>query len=438
MEKSRLEDVLAVPLPAAEPGASLERTARRGFLARGAALTAGLVTAGASVAARAAETGAATLPVWSRAPGTPMRGYGTPSRFEEPVQRAANSGYPTVSPGTGSSLTPLQSLEGTITPSGLHFERHHSGVPAIDPAQHRLLIHGMVRRSLNFSPQALARYPMVSRVCFVECSGNSSRNTGPQPLQVTCGTIHGLLSCSEWTGVPLALLLEEAGVDAAAKWLVAEGADSAAMNRSVPLDKAFDDAMIALYQNGERIRPEQGYPMRLLLPGWEGNMNVKWLRQLKLTAEPAHTKDETSKYSDLQRDGKSQQFTFLLGVKSTITRPSFGMTMEGPGLYEISGVAWSGSGRIARVEVSTDGGASWKDARLQGPVLSKSVTRFHMPWEWNGAPASLQSRAIDEKGNVQPARKTWTAQYSPGHRYHYNAIQTWGVQADGSISNVYL
>ncbi|HEX2830243.1 MAG TPA: sulfite dehydrogenase [Burkholderiales bacterium] len=409
-----------------------ERADRRNFLARSAALTAGVVTASASAA-----TGSEALPAWSRAPGTPLRAYGMPSKFEEPVKRVVTSGYPTVSPGTGSSLTPLQLLDGTITPAGVHFERHHSGVPDIDPKAHRLVIHGLVKRALTFSPATLDRYPMVSRVHFVECAGNSSRNTGPQPLQVTCGTIHGLLSNSEWTGVPLSILLEEAGVDPAAKWIYAEGADSAAMSRSVPLDKCMDDAVIALYQNGERIRPEQGYPMRLLLPGWEGNMNVKWLRQLKLTEGPQHSKDETSKYSDLMPDGKSQQFTFVLGVKSTITRPSWGMTMQGPGLYEISGVAWSGAGRITRVEVSADGGATWKDARLSGPSLTKSVTRFRLPWEWSGQPALLQSRATDDKGNVQPGRKAWTALYSPGNRYHNNAIQTWSVKADGSIDNVY-
>lgn len=412
--------------------------ARRAFLARGAALTAGLVASAAPVAARAAQTPPADLPAWSKAPGTPMRAYGTPSRFEEPVRRIVASGYPKVSPGTGSSLTPLQALQGTITPSGLHFERHHSGVPDIDPLRHRLVIHGLVRRPLAFSVDALSRYPLVTRTWFVECAGNSGRNTLPEALQVSCGMIHGLVSTSEWTGVPLSMLLEEAGVDASAKWLLADGADSAAMSRSVPLDKALDDAIIALYQNGERIRPEQGYPMRLLLPGWEGNMSVKWLRQLKLVTEPHHTKDETSKYSDLMPDGKSQQFTFVLGVKSTITHPSFGMTMEGRGLYEISGIAWSGSGRIARVEVSADGGATWKEARLQGPVLSKSVTRFRLPWDWNGEPALLQSRATDEKGNVQPGRKAWTALYSPGNRYHHNAIQTWRINADGSIANVYL
>lgn len=422
----------------AGPEQSPNERERRTFLARSAALTAGLVASGASVAARAAETSSAELPPWSKAPGAPMRAYGAPSRFEEPVKRVVASGYPTVSPGTGSSLTPLQTLQGSITPSGLHFERHHSGVPDIDPARHRLVIHGLVRRPLAFSVEALSRYPLVTRTHFIECAGNSSRNTGPEPLQVSCGMIHGLLSTSEWTGVPLSVLLEEAGVDASAKWLLADGADSAAMSRSVPLDKALDDAMVALYQNGERIRPEQGYPMRLLLPGWEGNMNVKWLRQLKLVAEPQHTKDETSKYSDLLHDGKSQQFTFVLGVKSTITHPSFGMTVHAHAPSEISGVSWSGSGRIARVEVSADGGATWNEARLQGPVLSKAVTRFRLPWEWHGEPVALQSRATDEKGNVQPSRNAWNAVYSPGNRYHNNAIQTWRVNADGSIANVYL
>jgi sulfane dehydrogenase subunit SoxC len=310
-------------------------------------------------------------------------------------------------------------------------------VPDIDPLHHRLIVHGLVRRPLKFSLDALSRYPLVTRTWFIECAGNSGRNTGPEPLQVSCGMIHGLVSASEWTGVPVALLLEEAGIGATAKWVVADGADSAAMSRSIPIDKMLDDAIIGLYQNGERLRPEQGYPMRLLLPGWEGNMNVKWLRQLKLVDEPHHTKDETSKYSDLMPDGKSRQFTFVLGVKSVITRPSFGMTMSGSGLHEISGLAWSGAGRITRVDVSTDGGATWSAARLQAPVLPKSVTRFRLPWEWRGEPALLQSRAVDDKGNVQPTRNAWTALYSPANRYHNNAIQTWNVKADGSITNVY-
>jgi sulfane dehydrogenase subunit SoxC len=410
---------------------------RRTFLARSAGL-AGAAAAGLG-AAEAAAQGLESVPPWMQTMGAPMRGYGQPSKFEAKVLRPTATGYATVTPGAGASRTPLQDLEGTITPNGLHFEHHHNGVPDIDPAKHPLLVHGLVARPLTFSVAALSRYPMVSRICFVECAGNSRLNTQPpKPLQATAGAIHGLASCSEWTGVPLALLLSEAGIAPGAQWLLAEGADAAAMSRSVPLAKALDDALVALYQNGERIRPEQGYPMRLLLPGWEGNMNVKWLRRIKLTTGPTHTKDETSKYSDLLPDGKAHQFTFEQGVKSLITFPSFGRNLDGRGLYEISGLAWSGAGRVAKVEISTDGGATWREAALQRPIFPKSFTRFRLPWDWNGSPATLQSRAIDEKGNVQPTRATWIARYAPGQAYHSNAIQAWGIAADGRVSNVHI
>jgi sulfane dehydrogenase subunit SoxC len=412
-------------------------TGRRAFLARSAGIAGAAAAGFAAKAARAAEEAPPGMPRWMQTPGAPMRGYGQPSRFEEPVKRFVAQPY-AVAPGTGPSFTPLESLNGTITPSGLHFERHHNGVPDINPAEHQLLIHGMVRRPLVFTMEALARYPLTSRVCFIECAGNSGRNTAPKPPQASCGAIHGLISCAEWTGVPLVTLLNEAGIDARASWLLAEGADAAAMSRSVPLEKALDDAMIGLYQNGERLRPEQGYPARLLLPGWEGNMNVKWLRRIKVTDGPTHTKDETSKYSDLMPDGKARQFTFEMGVKSVITQPAGGLRMQGPGAYEISGIAWSGAGKISKVEVSIDGGTSWRDALLQEPVFSKSATRFRLPWQWNGQRAFLQSRATDEKGGVQPARAAWLAQYAPGQRYHNNMIQTWAIEADGSISNVYL
>jgi sulfane dehydrogenase subunit SoxC len=404
---------------------------RRRFLTHGASV-AGLAAGGVAVTAAAQE-----VPPWMKTMGTPMRNYGSPSSFEKAVQRPFASGYASVTPGAGSSRTPHQSLEGTITPSGLHFERHHNGVPDIDPGKHELLIHGLVNRPLVFNLAALSRYPMISRVHFVECAGNSGGNSQPKPMQGTAGAIHGLASASEWTGVPLSLLLNEAGLQAGASWVLAEGADAAVMSRSVPISKCMDDAMVGLYQNGERVRPEQGYPMRLLLPGWEGNMNVKWLRRLKVTNEPMHTKDETSKYTDLQTDGKARQFTFELGVKSLITFPSFGHKLDRNGLYEISGIAWSGAGRIARVEVSADGGATWRDAQLQGPIFSKSFTRFRLPWEWAGTAHVLQSRATDEKGNVQPTRAAFTAQYAPGMNYHNHYIQSWAIAADGSISNVY-
>ncbi len=422
---------VAAPVPATV--AALTDHKRRRFLTRSASVAGTLAASGVAVNAAAQE-----VPAWMKTPGAPMRAYGTPSKFEASVRRPFGSGYASVSPATGSSRTPHQALEGTITPNGLHFERHHNGVPDIDPAQHELLIHGLVTRPLVFDLASLSRYPMISRTCFIECAGNSGGNAGAKPPQGTAGAIHGLASVSEWTGVPLSLLLNEAGIAAGAQWVIAEGADSAAMTRSVPLSKIMDDAMVALYQNGERVRPEQGYPMRLLLPGWEGNMCVKWLRRIKLTDGPTHSKDETSKYSDLQADGKARQFTFELGVKSIITFPSFGHKLERHGLYELSGLAWSGAGRISRVEVSADGGASWRDANLQGPILSKSFTRFRLPWEWHGTAAVLQSRAIDEKGNVQPPRKAFVSQYVPGMNYHNHYIQTWAIAADGSISNVFV
>jgi len=285
--------------------------------------------------------------------------------------------------------------------------------------------------------EALWSYPMTTRTHFVECSGNSSRALAPQPAQVPAGAMHGNIACSEWTGVPLRMLLEEAGLLPQAKWLLAEGADSAHMSRSIPIDKALDDAMIALYQNGERLRPEQGYPVRLLLPGWEGNMSVKWLRRLKATEGPTHTKDETSKYTDLLPDGRALQFTFEMGVKSVITKPSSTMKLPRTGFYEISGIAWSGAGRIRRVEVSTDGGATWAEAALIGEERPKSLVRFRLPWEWTGGEAVLQSRATDEKGQVQPARKAWLAQYSV-NPYHNNSIVSWSVGADGGVKNVYV
>jgi sulfane dehydrogenase subunit SoxC len=339
--------------------------------------------------------------------------------------------------GSGGSRTPLEHLEGMITPSALHFERHHNGIPNIDPKEHRLLIHGLVDRPLFFDLESLSRYPLVSRIQFLECSGNSAGLNSPEPPQQTVGALHGLVSCSDWTGVPLSILLDDAGVQPEGRWILAEGADAAAMSRSVPMDKVMDDSLIAIYQNGERLRPAQGYPMRLFLPGWEGNASVKWLRRIKVTDQPTMTKDETSKYSDTYPDGHSTLFTFEMGVKSVITSPSGGQRMAGPGLYQISGLAWSGAGRIRRVEVSADGGRSWGEAQLTEPVLSKALVRFRMPWRWDGGPVVLQSRAIDERGAAQPTRAALLAERGTNYRYHYHAIQSWGVSKAGEVSNVY-
>ncbi len=406
----------------------------RRALLRGALFGAGIAAAAAGVV-DAQDIVGADAPEWMKTPGRSFSAYGTPSKWAEKVQRilAVAPGRP----GTGVSRTPLHLMEGTITPAGLHFERHHNGIPDIDPSRHELLIHGMVKRPLAFSMDALMRYPMETRIHFVECAGNSGAYGAPQPVQGTAGEINGLLSCSEWTGVRLSTLLAEAGVNKEAKWVIAEGGDAAAMSRSIPLEKCMDDAMIALYQNGEAIRPEQGFPMRLLLPGFEGNMNVKWLRRLNVIDAPVEARDETSHYTELMPGGKARQFMFAMAAKSVIVKPSLGMTMKGAGLYEISGLAWSGAGRISKVEVSADGGKTWAPAALTGPVLPKAVTRFRLPWHWDGRPSTLMSRATDEAGDTQPTRAAWVAQFAPGQGYHNNGIQSWSVEADGTVKNVY-
>jgi sulfane dehydrogenase subunit SoxC len=412
-----------------------DRMNRRRFLKQTAILASasGLV---ATPMAPAAATEPPDIAPSMRVPGAGMSEYGSPAKYEKGVTRTLIRSQPGTT-GSGASRTPLEALEGVITPSGLHFERHHSGVPEIDPASHRLLVHGMVKRPLLFSVDALLRYPMVSRIHFLECSGNSQVMYQPTPPNLTAGQAHGLVSCSEWTGVPLKLLLAEAGADPAAAWLLAEGADAAAMSRSIPMAKAMDDAMLALFQNGERLRPENGYPVRLFLPGYEGNMSVKWLRRIKVTSTPTMTKDETSRYTDLQADGKSLMFTYPMEVKSLITRPSPGLTLRGPGVQEISGLAWSGNGTIARVEIATDGGRAWTRADLAAPILPRALTRFRLAWKWDGQPAVLKSRAIDDSGAVQPEREKFIAEHGNKAIFHFNGIVAWGVQANGEVKHVY-
>ena len=408
---------------------------KRRFIKQGV----GLLAAGGLVAAGEKRADAAEppeIPPSMKVPGAGMGEYGTPAKYESKVTRTLIRSQPGTT-GSGASRTPLESLEGMITPSGLHFERHHSGVPDIDPAQHRLLVHGLVKRPLLFTVDALLRYPMVSRIHFLECAGNSQLLYQSAPPNLTAGQAHGLVSCSEWTGVPLRLLLEEAGIDRNAPWILAEGADAAAMSRSIPVAKAMDDAILALFQNGERLRPENGYPVRLFLPGWEGNMSVKWLRRLKVVAAPVMTKDETSRYTDLQADGKSLMFTYPMEVKSVITTPSHGMTLPGAGLHQISGIAWSGNGAIKKVDVSTDGGRTWVDAPLVAPVLPRALTRFRLPWRWDGAAAVLKSRATDDTGAVQPEREKFITEHGNNAIFHFNGIQAWGVAANGEVKLVY-
>ena len=355
--------------------------------------------------------------------------------FEAGVVRRERSGrspYPTRQAAI--SLTPLQDLHGIITPNGLHYERHHAGVPTIDPSEHRLIIHGLVERPMIFTMEDIQRFPQVSRIHFLECSGNT-QNWGQPAPELTVQDTHGLISCCEWSGVWLKTVLNEIGVKPEASWMLAEGADAAAMTRSIPIEKVFDDAILAYSQNGERLRPEQGFPLRLLLPGYEGNTSVKWLRRLKFGAAPWQTREETSKYTSIMPDGTVRQFNFVMEAKSVITSPSGGRKLDGPGFHEISGIAWSGRGKIARVEVSADRGASWAEAVLQEPILSKCLTRFRYPWRWSGTPAALASRATDESGFVQPSREALLKQRDARSYYHDNAIQTWNVAASGAVTN---
>jgi sulfane dehydrogenase subunit SoxC len=362
-------------------------------------------------------------------------GYGSRSQFEREVRW--------YTPTKTASFTPMQSGYGIVTPSGLHYERHHAGIPNIDPAKHRLIIHGLVDRPMKYSLADLKRFPNVSRTYFLECSGT----TGRELMKVTEPTVqrsHGLVSTSEWTGVPLSTLLKQTGLKPDAAWVLAEGADAAVMTRSVPLDKCLSDALIVFAQNGEAVRPEQGYPMRLFLPGWEGNISIKWLRRLEVSDKPFYTREETSKYTDLiTKTGKARIFTFTMEAKSVITFPSGEMKLPGAGFYEITGLAWSGRGKIARVEVSLDGGKTWSLATLQDPVLPICQTRFRFPWIWEGQPAVIQSRATDETGYTQPTHQQLIAERGPleppagAQFYHMNAIQSWGIAADGSVKNVH-
>src|SRR6266536_2666647 len=409
-------------------GSPVGSAAGNGLLDRRIFLSSGLAVLGAAGGLTLGSPGVARAEVPSsmQYPGNPLSGYGVPAKYESKVTRVLIRSQPGTT-GSGASRSPLEALEGMVTPSGLHFERHHSGVPDIDPEQHRLLIHGMVKRPLIFTMDALLRYPMLSRIHFMECSGNSQLMYGPNPPPLRAGEIHGLVSCTEWTGVSLRMLLEEAGADPAASWLLAAGAAAAAMSRSVPMAKAMDDALIALYQNGERLRPENGYPVRLFLPGYEGNMSVKWLRRIKVTPTPTMTKDETSRYTDLQADGKALMFTYPMQVKSLITRPSPGVGVKGAGLHEISGIAWSGNGTIRKVEVSTDGGQTWTDAELVPPILPRATTRFRRAWRWEGNPTVLKARATDDTGDVQPTRDKVLADHGSNVIFHYSGIVAWSV-----------
>jgi len=397
--------------------------------------------AGGALFSRAAQADDAFPPKdapWTQSlgPGIVDKPYGQPSPFVKDVIRR-NVPWLTASKESSVSFSPIQDLNGIITPNGLFFERYHAGRPEVDPAQHRLMIHGLVERPIVLTMRDIERFPSVSRIHFLECPANGGmewRAAQLNSLQFT----HGMVSCAEWTGVKLSTLLEEVGVKKEAKWVLVEGADGAHMTRSLPLDKCLDDVLVVYAQNGEALRPEQGFPLRLFVPGWEGNVSVKWLRRIKLGDQPWYTREETSKYTDLMPDGTSRGFTWVNDAKSVITFPCPEKPLSGAGIYEIRGLAWSGTGKIKAVDVSFDGGVNWQRAELKDPVLTKALTRFTLPWRWDGKPALLESRAVDETGYVQPTIAQLRKQRGTNSIYHNNGIQTWQVKPDGSIHDVQL
>jgi sulfane dehydrogenase subunit SoxC len=424
--------------PASTPESPQQEPSRRRFLKGGITLSAALV-AGTVVPLTGQTQTAPDDP--SKVLGGPLRPYGERARFEESVRERPAGGLDTF----GGNFSPLDETLGIITPSALHYVVQRGGTPDIDPRKHRLLIHGMVDRPVLLTLEEIRRLPATSRILFLECQGNSQLEWRPPPTGTDIpwrrksvrGT-HGLTSCSEWTGVPLSLLLREVGVQKDATWILAEGADATGNERSIPMPKAMQDVLVAYGQNGEALRPENGYPLRLIVPGWTGNINVKWLRRITVTDRPYLTRMDAVGQPTLMPDGKARQLQFVLEAKSVITFPSGNQPLPGPRLYEIAGLAWSGRGLIRRVEVSTDGGKSWQDARLQEPVLPLAHTRFRLDWRWDGSETVLLSRCTDESGYVQPTLAELVKVRGLNSVYFNNAIQSWKVASDGSIHNVHI
>ena len=433
------------------PPAALEaaRKARRRFMGTALAMGAGAAGVAGRAHAEAPPKGAGSsaatagdpaileLPAHSTGLGQPVAatGYGLPSKWESNIQRRPSPGLTQV-PQASVSFCPLQSLFGIVTPNGLHFERHHQGWWDIDPRGHRLMVNGMVREARVFTMDDLMRLPSVSRIHFIECGANSAMewgNTAVPTVQYT----HGMLSCCEFTGVKLATLLDLCGADVKqGRFVLAEGADGSSMTRTIAMANALDDAIVAWGMNGEMLRPENGYPLRLVVPGVQGVSWVKYLRRIEVGDKPFDTKDESIHYVDLMPDGRYRQFTSIQECKSVITTPSGGQTLLDKGFYNVTGIAWSGRGAVKAVDVSVDGGRNWRNARLEAPVLPKALTRFNIDWVWDGSPAVLQSRAIDDTGYVQPKINQLRAVRGTRSIYHNNAIQSWQVADTGEVSNV--
>ena len=418
---------------------SAEFLNRRRFLS-----AAGLAGAGAAMVSMPALAGEGAKPDpmitevqdWERylGDGVDKRPYGAPSKFEKNVIRRDVS-WLTASPESSVNFTPLHELDGIITPSGLCFERHHGGVADINPADHRLMINGLIERPLVFTMDDIKRMPRVNRIHFLECAANSGMEWRGAQLN-GCQFTHGMVHNVMYTGVPLKVILEEAGLKPNVKWLMLEGADSAGMNRSLPIEKALDDVLIAFAMNGEALRPEQGYPLRAVIPGWEGNLWVKWLRRIEAGDKPWATREETSKYTDLLADGRARKHTFIMDAKSVVTNPSPQAPLKFKGRNVLSGFAWSGRGTVKRVDVTIDGGRNWQTARIDGPVLDKSLVRFYVDFDWDGREMMIQSRAMDSTGYVQPTKAELRKVRGVNSIYHNNGIQTWLVHKSGETENV--
>ena len=408
---------------------------RRGFIKKSFLAAVGAFTADRAFSAP--DPAIVNLPEHSTTLGKPVasRPYGAPSIYETSLQRRESPGLTRVS-AASVSFAPLQSLFGIITPSGLHFERHHQGWHEVDPTQHRLMVHGLVDSPKIYTMDDLMRLPSVSRIHFIECGANSAMEWGNVAVPSVQYT-HGMLSCSEFTGVPLSVLLDHVGFDQAnGKFVLAEGSDGSSMTRTIAMDRALDDVLVVWGMNGEMLRPENGYPLRLVVPGVQGVSSVKWLRRIEVGDQKWGTKDESVHYVDLMPDGIHRQYTSVQECKSVVTTPSGGQVLLDKGFYNITGLAWSGRGKITKVDVSVDGGNTWKAARLENPVLTKSLTRFNMDWVWDGKPTIIQSRAIDETGYVQPQINQLREVRGTRSIYHNNAIQSWLVSETGEVQNV--
>ena len=407
---------------------------RKAFLAAGAAIAGSAAAQGRP----AGDPAILELPEWSTSLGMPVatHPYGMPSKYERGLVRRESPGLTRVG-GSSVSFTPLQGLFGIITPSGLHFERHHQGWHDIDPNRHRLMINGLVKTPAVYTMDDLMRLPSVSRIHFIECGANTGMEWGNVAVPTVQYT-HGMIACSEFTGVPLKLILDMCGADySKGRFVLAEGADGSSMTRTIPMEMIESGEVLVAYgMNGEMLRPENGYPLRLVVPGVQGVSWVKWLRRIEVGDMPYGTKDEAIHYIDLMPDGLHRQYSSIQEVKSVITTPSGGQILLDKGFHNISGLAWSGRGKIERVDVSVDGGINWMPTRLETPVLSKAVTRFNVDWTWDGKPAILQSRAVDETGHVQPSYGQLRAVRGSASIYHNNAIQSWKVEESGEVSNV--